>query len=1019
MPDFISLTDVGMAYRKAKVDVYRSSVPNLLDLLAYEEGLPANLEKLWQRLLDRTYSTFEWAQSDEFVGGYMLVPKGIEGGHDNDDSGFKFFSDDEQCRRDRHGPERINKPVAEFRVMAKPSIDFHVLSALWIAKVGHLYDDKLTNHSYGSRLRRKHVDGNAEKGNGALNPLSLGSFKYYATPFKQWRDNGLRAMRDNLARGKSIVAITSDVQEFYHKLNPEFLLHEDFLNLIGLTLTPNEKWLTQVLIHSVQAWAKKTPVGTGLPVGVAASALIANVSLIGLDKLVLEKMDPVFYGRYVDDIILVLDFEQEFASAGALGATIAGKSDGLLALVEGDGQRKGISFAPSYHVGSTIFFSDKKTKVFVLEGETGKALVDSLVDEIHTRASEWRALPSLPSGSKSITTDLVLATSRDGERVEKLRKADSLSMRRSLFALRLRDFEAYQRDLLPPDWEVPRKAFIKAFTRHVLVLPEFFQLANFLPRIIGLATACGDFLELRELFIKLEKIHELVSDTYSSVIAGSTGRPKLLEDEILNRWAQNLHLTIEENVKASFPSKLTATQEKHWEKLKVVMGNWEFHWMADIESINKDRARLFMHDLAHQPLRVVGLPAPISFDSQENLANMVLQARLRNHNIFVDRLVSEGVELLTGQIKQKCETGLPIGFLFPTRPYNLMELHFVFDNPYSELEAGQIEKINLALRGFTTRDLRPYWSPDNQYPILTIPTERGSDSVVIALTSWLTKGGSHESPIKPDEEPSLERYERLMKLMNAIMKSASRPHYVVLPELSVPGRWFLSIASKLKHKGIGLISGIDYQHSEPNEVANQVWAALPQEGLGFPVMAFYRQDKQSPAVQEKQALSCDGKKVLTPKSIFREFNGHPAPPVIEHGLVHLGILVCSELTNIKHRSALAGQVDMLFVPEWNKDIETFNSLVESAALDMHAYIVQCNNRLYGDGRIRAPYKLRWKRDVVRVKGGLTDYFVIGKVNVKTLREFQSLDPSPTGTKATYKPVPDGFTVAPSRRRKGE
>jgi len=81
------------------------------------------------------------------------------------------------------------------------------------------------------------------------------------------------------------------------------------------------------------------------------------------------------------------------------------------------------------------------------------------------------------------------------------------------------------------------------------------------------------------------------------------------------------------------------------------------------------------------------------------------------------------------------------------------------------------------------------------------------------------------------------------------------------------------------------------------------------------------------------------------------------------------MIVCSELTNISYRAALRGQVDALFVPERNQDIETFNALVESAALDMHAYVIQCNHRQFGDSRIRAPFKERWKRDILRVKGG--------------------------------------------------
>ena len=94
------------------------------------------------------------------------------------------------------------------------------------------------------------------------------------------------------------------------------------------------------------------------------------------------------------------------------------------------------------------------------------------------------------------------------------------------------------------------------------------------------------------------------------------------------------------------------------------------------------------------------------------------------------------------------------------------------------------------------------------------------------------------------------------------------------------------------------------------------------------------------------------------------------------------------------------------------EFETFNALVESAALDIHAYIIQCNDRQYGDSRIRAPYKESWRRDLVRIKGGKNDYFVIGEIDVLALRQFQSNFRSPDGP---LKPMPDGFVIAYERK----
>lgn len=57
--------------------------------------------------------------------------------------------------------------------------------------------------------------------------------------------------------------------------------------------------------------------------------------------------------------------------------------------------------------------------------------------------------------------------------------------------------------------------------------------------------------------------------------------------------------------------------------------------------------------------------------------------------------------------------------------------------------------------------------------------------------------------------------------------------------------------------------------------------------------------------------------------------------------------------------------------------------------------------------IRAPFKDSWQRDLLRVKGGITDYCVIGEIGVQALRVFQSSHRSPA---KPFKPVLDGFEI---------
>jgi hypothetical protein len=115
---------------------------------------------------------------------------------------------------------------------------------------------------------------------------------------------------------------------------------------------------------------------------------------------------------------------------------------------------------------------------------------------------------------------------------------------------------------------------------------------------------------------------------------------------------------------------------------------------------------------------------------------------------------------------------------------------------------------------------------------------------------------------------------------------------------------------------------------------------------------------------------------------------------------------------MQNRLCFRGKVDAIFVSEWNQDTSTFASLVEAAALDVHGYIVQVNNRAYGDSRIRAPAKEQYDRDVVRLKGGVSDYFVVAELDVPALRQFQS--PARSADRP-FKPVPSGFEIASFRQ----
>ena len=119
-----------------------------------------------------------------------------------------------------------------------------------------------------------------------------------------------------------------------------------------------------------------------------------------------------------------------------------------------------------------LYFKIEKTKVFMFDYPSGIDFLDSLEFQIRIKSSEWRLIPELPNDAY-IAKMLLSACNKSGEEVDNLRKADSLSTRRAIFAIKLRDFESYSRNLEPAIWEPQRTAFLNTiqlyFTKNPLV----------------------------------------------------------------------------------------------------------------------------------------------------------------------------------------------------------------------------------------------------------------------------------------------------------------------------------------------------------------------------------------------------------------------------------------------------------------------------------------------------------------------------------------------------------------------
>lgn len=1005
----VDIKDLAAAYRKVKVDLFYSGNPYRLALADFEENLEDNLQKIKSALKD---------DNQEYIfslcKGFWLSPKNIEFEKDSFDKNLIYSAPQHEYNLDKI-------KSCKLRIIANVPIEFHIITTLWINLVGEKFDKKLSKNSYGNRIRRhKNEKPNLE---------ALGSFNPYLIHYQKWRDNGLKIMRDGLTAEKNIIAVTADFSSFYHNVSSNILLSEDLRNLLGVKFSSDDLIFTKLIVKMLNTWAYSTPIKKGLPVGCSISAVIANVALAELDFAIEQEIVPLYYGRYVDDIILVIENTNKFSSVEQVWSWICKRVDCLKPQENNDDKstgenidkkEKNIVFKSRFSTENNcsnikLGFEQSKTKIFLLEYPSGLGLLDSLEYQIKTRSSEWRALPELPDETK-IASMLLAACNKNGEDADNLRKADSLSIRRAMFAMKLRDFEAYCRNLDHICWQNQRRAFLKTVDEYFTNIDSYFELFRYFPRIVSIATECKEYDLLHSILLKIKNI----DDTISGLANSNTNNPSQIELEISgekieiqhwNKYVKFFHEYMFSGLRESIISTKKLDIKDKCEKLQDII---------TLLNISKDQEACFDKlmgcDLAYLPLRSIYLHKEMTW-SREDKASGILQ-NYKSCPVFYPAAHFKKLRKISNlNVKQFHRGDIPVAWMFPTRPFNITELYFICQSPFDcakifmdflMVTRGYAKNL-VGMPSIQTNDDEQKTEEKNIY---YIQKNYCSHQITIALVSWETQEESWTAAACQKIDPDYTRYARITHLLNQILHSRNHIDYVIFPELSIPPRWFLGLALKLKTSGTSLIAGVEYIHNRSRgtkNVYNQVWCSLLHDGLGFRQSVIFKHNKDIPAIHEERELHD-----VANVSLITENPNHTCD-IVRHGEFYFGILICSELTDINYRAKLRGQVDAIFVPEWNSDIEMFSSLVESAAYDVHAYIIQCNNRRYGDTRIRVPAKIHHYRDLVKIKGGEEDFFVVGKLDIDKLRAFQSFNVSPTGNDAPFKPVPAGFRIAKYRK----
>jgi hypothetical protein len=1046
----LTLANLFFAFRKAKADCFfERSIRIASEFAEYEQNLANRLTAMLARLqagdidnlLSNNLGTIRIVAKKLSISSKKLKRDATPDSHG-------FFSDPARAAKRLCATHDL---TPEFRLVGNFPVEMHVLSALWINLIGHKFDAVLSESSYGSRLRRYRPEPGAQKGTlGKYHLEAIGSFQPYFNPYKEWRNRGFQAIRKELKSEQAVIAVSMDITSFYHRIDPSFIADMRFLSNAGIELTEWELEFTKAFSSALGLWSKMVgaqmqelgcckgdaDVG-GIPIGLSISRVVANALMVGLDRDIEQGLTPVYYGRYVDDLFLVLRDPGCLTTAEELLGFIASRT---LAFPDPAKVKKGevyLTLPNNFQGRTTLLLQQTKQKVFFLQDQGGLDLLSNIESQIRSVSSERRLMTS-PDRLESMASAKVLtAADHASEEADTLRRADGLSVRRLGWSIQLRAVETLARDLREDDWQKERKQFYEFAHSHILRPDRILDHLDYFPRLLSLAVALMDWPEARRLIDAtmnaLSELQELTA-AQSIKVNGCSAKYHaefmwrelaettldLAKDAVLRslRWdhrsgkirpLSEIALAVCQLVRlkdnaATIGAQSLLLRETDWAKISY-----------------KDHLR---RHASRQRLAIINESDLYGLYGQEkDLRDFLNHSIVSSKGLSSARVHSRCIECR--QDTEESPSLLP--YILPTRPYTSQEVSLflpdecVYSGP-GKTPARTWARYVRAVRGVwvwgelvamesesQNDEEKPTDCGKNPLPIALIGIRKGIPEIRLGISSLLTTDKSFNAAANGESDLSRERYQRIERVINQAIDAFPRPTHLLLPELSLPERWVDTVSRLLQDAGISLIAGLDYHRESSNLIHSSAVLVLADDRLGFPSSVQIRQAKSLPAAGEEEILLKNfGQKWPTGLACDKK-------PVYIHAGFCFGVLVCSELQNISHRQRFQGNVDCMMVLSWNQDLDTFSALVESASLDVHAHIALVNNRQYGDSRVRTPAKESYKRDTCRLRGGKNEHVLVVELDIAELRAFQSRAKRWPSEDDAYKPVPEGFSIASFRR----
>lgn len=947
----------------------------------------------------------------------------------------------------------------------------HILGVLWILRCGYLLDDKLYKNCYGNRLNNYLLDKLKNKRsdyyvNNDCSDFSPFLFIPYYQNYQSWRDNGLESVNNLLDDKKNAIMISLDLKEYFHrslidfdelkkdlmdtrnyvngKLNYSNTSSEEEVNVkIDERLTNfiekvfyaysnkfNRKYSTKSLDNK-KIFTNKYPM---IPVGFSPSLIISNWNLQGFDQAIVENVRPHYYGRYVDDILIVLGSHEKSESHGLqqieektfdelIERYLTDKNHPKTHIFKKQKRRTeniyrifNQSFKNAegnkitYHYEG-LEIQDSKLKTYFFSHKYSNAMIENFKNEIRKNSSEFRLMHDLESIKQDFKENLYKINYK--ESINKIRDINNVEVNKfeiSKILSRLIWISSDSTDNI--DDEIIKNmidAFKGKIFDYLTLWDKLFtlllinnkygylrDLIRYIQKNIGNITYSSIKENSYKYEIKNVKDEEIVKTSLMKYLYYTLSRVFSLKYNLaVKKIIEDIEFDFNDDLEINFANQISNCLYSSMQNTSLMK-----YPLQNLSNIFDDFDETTEFDLINQKNGCRGLFNGFCYPRFIKLHECILH--IINNELFCEK---EDFARLKESLKSLNEEYLDEDFieLFLGKHFGEDYLEKAF-NFYQEKNFKREENM---YKDHITRECELECANgkhcpfkiygETQFKDINVIKIKGNrkNKIKVGLLNANVDLNDFEKRILGKPNLSSQRFDKIKLLINeAIRKNVD---LLIIPEMYIPYEWIENIVKISKDHQMAIIFGIGpIEHQ--GEMGNYIMMAMPfifNDKYHECALMYRPKNHYSP--HEMNQFEKYEKKINGDRDIAKYYM------CIWKG-IHIVPYCSYEIASVDDRSIFKSCCDIVTVSECNKDTKYINGIAESLSRDLFCYCIKSNVTAYGGSCIIQPTSDKY---LINVKGGEDDYIVTQDLDIKKLRK-NAIKSDKIKDSSNFESKPPGF-----------